>query len=244
MSLSGLDPSIYLVDIDEAEAEYDREIARRSIHPGQRMSARTRRSLTVRLKIHITTQAVITRAAVMDKIASWCGSGGWLTISTRPNQRLYVVPDGFPAMGSSLRWTDEITLALVAYEQPYWQQVHPTVAVITETGTITPTGSYPIAYAECDIVNAGDGELTRVEIRCGETAITLDRLTVPAGGRVTLAYTDRDVLTIKAAGVSVLANRTAESHDDLIAKSRESNGISVAADQPVSATFRVRGRYW
>lgn len=243
VSLSSLDPHVMLADIDEAPAEYTQETANRAIHPGQRYSARVRRSLTVRLKIHITTPHILIRSQVLDKVADWVGDGGWLTVLTRPNQRLYVYPDTPPALGSSLDWTGEIEVALTAYERPYWEQVHPTVAVITDSGTIIPTGTVPEAYVEVDAKNVGTGNLTEITLTCADTSIRLEGLTVPAGGHVIITYTDKDVMVITADGVSALANRTAESSDDLIARVRTANAISVTADQAVSAVFRARGRF-
>ena len=243
VSLSSLDPYVMLADIEEAPAEYTQEVANRAIHPGKRFSAHVRRSLTVRLKIHITTSNIIARSRVFDKVAEWVGDGGWLTVLTRPNQRLYVHPDTLPALGSSLDWTGEIEVALTAYERPYWEQAWPTVAVITKSGNIVPTGTLPEAYVEVDAKNVGSGDLTEITFTCADTKITLTGLAVPAGEHVIISYTDADVMTITAGGVSALANRTAESHDDLIAHVRTANAISVTADQAVSAVFKARGRY-
>lgn len=243
VSLSSLDPHIMLVDIDETPAEYTQERANRGTHPGQRYSAHVRRSLTVRLKIHITTAHIMVRSHVMERLAEWVGNGGWLTVLTRPNQRLYVYPETVPALGSSLDWTGEIEVVLTAYERPYWEQAHPTVAVITDSGTIIPTGTLPEAYVEVDAKNIGEGELTEITLACADTSIRLEGLAVPAGGHVIIRYTDKDVMTITADGKSALANRTAESHDDLIARVRTANDIRVTADQAVSAVFRARGRY-
>lgn len=243
VSLSGLDPYIMLADIDERPPEYRQELAARAIRSGQRINARMRLSLTVALKIHITTPSILTRSHVMQRLAEWVGDGGWLTINTRPGQRLYVYPDPMPALGSHLAWTDEIEVTLTAYERPYWEQAFPTVAVIVDNGVLTPTGTMPEAYVEVDVINNGDGNLTTLTATCATTHIKLEGLAVPPGEHVRISYTDKDVLTITAAGASALANRTAESHDDLIAHVRKSNDISVTADQAVSATFMARGRY-
>lgn len=243
VSFAQLDPAIILRDIEEMRPDEEREEARRAIHPGMRISARVRRSLSVRLIFCVREYDVAARARVLDKIAEWAGDGGWLTINSRPGQRLYVIPDSLPALGSSLRWTEDMEMTLTAYERPYWEQQWPTVVSIADSGNIRPVGTLPEAYVECEATNTGDGALTTLTLTCGDTAITLEGLDVPAGERVSIAYTDRDVLQITAAGASALANRTAESHDDLIARTRQDNAIAVSADQPVTAIFRARGRY-
>ena len=208
VSLSSVDPHIMLVDIMEERAQVDRELAARAMHPGQRMNAMVRRSLTVRLIVHITTPHIITRAEVMDKVAGWVGEGGWLTINIRPNQRLYVHAETSPAMGSSLRWTDEIEIELTAYERPYWEQQWPTVAVVTDSGTIIPTGTMPEAYVEVDVKNVGEGDLTTVTLSCGSTMIKLDGLTVPPQAYVRIYYTDDD-LTCRSGG-QILSPQTGD----------------------------------
>lgn len=243
VSLSWLDPYIMLADIDERQPEYRQEITARAIRSGQRISARTRLSLTVALKIHITTPNVLTRSHVMQILTEWVGDGGWLTINTKPDQRLYVYPDPIPAMGSHLSWTDEIEVTLTAYERPYWEQMYPTVTVITGTGELVPIGTIPEAYVEVDVTNKGAGDLTTLTATCATTRIKLEGLNVLPGEHVKIAYTDKDVLTITAAGVSALANRTADSSDDLIAYTRQSNIITVEADQDVMAEFSARGRW-
>lgn len=243
VSLAHLDPAIILRDIEEMKPTVDKQEYKRSLHAGSRITDMVRRSLPVKFVLCVREYDITARARLLDRIAEWAGTGGWLTINSRPGQRLYVTPDELPAMGSGLRWTEDVTMTLTAYERPYWEQQYPVTAIITETGSIAPLGTMPEAQVECDIVNAGDGNLTRIEITCGETKITLEGVDVAPGQHVILSYTDTDVLQIMAGGVSALANRTAESSDDLIAMTRKANDIAVSADQPVSAVFRARGRF-
>lgn len=243
VSVAYLDPAIILVDIIEEKPDMTMETFRRSIRHGTRVSSRIRRSLTVRLQLQLREYDVDARAALMDRVADWAGNGGWLMINSRPAQRLHVTVSDPPHMGSSLKWTDMVEISLTAYEQPYWEQAWPTRAIITESGSIRPSGTYPEARVECDVTNAGDGEMTRLVMRCGNTHMTLEGISVPPGGHAAVAYKDDDLLTITAGGASALGNRTADSSDDLVAMTRQDNDISVEADQPVSAVFSARGRY-
>ena len=244
VSFSQLDPAIILRDIAELPPKEDVQQAPRGMRPGTRITSRVRRSLSVQITFNVREYGIAARSRVLDKIASWAGNGGWLTINSRPGQRLYVTPDTPPSMGSSLKWTADMEMTLTAYECPYWEQQWPTVATITAYGKITPLGSYPKAYVECDVTNAGTDTLTTVTITCANTSITLEGLTVPVGEHVVISYTEKGLQQITAAGTSALPNRTAESSDDLIAAARTANLITVLADQDVSATFKVRGRYW
>lgn len=243
VSFAAIDPSVMLLDIVELPPDEDLQTARRAIHPGTRITSRVRRSLSLRMVFVVREYDITSRAMVLDKIAEWAGNGGWLTVNSRPGQRLYVTPEEPPSMGSSLKWTAEMEMTLTAYERPYWEQQWPTKAVISDSGSIRPTGTLPQALVECDVTNAGDSALTTVTVSCGGTHITLEDISVPAGGHVSISYTDAGIMVIMAGNASALASRTADSSDDLVAIARQSNDISVTADQPVSAVFSARGRY-
>lgn len=243
VSFAHLDELILLRDINELPPQEDVQQTRRGLHPGTRITSRVRRSLSLRLVYNVREYDITARARVLDKIAAWAGNGGWLTINSRPGQRLYVVPEDLPSMGSSLKWTDDMEMTLTAYERPYWEQQWPVVSTITFTGNIIPLGTLPEAYVECDVTNTGDDALTSLTLSCDATKIALEGLNVPPGEHVTISYTDTGLMQIMAAGASALANRTAESSDDLIAIAKKKNGIAVLADQSVSATFKARGRF-
>lgn len=243
VSFADLDPAIVLRDIIELPPVESKETYQRALHSGMMVGGMTRESLSVQLVFMVREYDISARARLMDKVAQWVGNGGWLTISSRHGQRLYVTPDAPVAMGSGLKWTADINLILTAYERPYWEQQWPTVAVVTDSGNIIPTGTMPEAYVEVDVKNVGEGDLTTVTLSCGSTMIKLDGLTVPPQAYVRIYYTDDDLMVIEADGKSALANRTAESSDDLIAMTRKSNALAVVADQAVSAVFRARGRY-
>nr|MBR4281678.1 hypothetical protein [Clostridia bacterium] len=140
-SFAEIDETVILLDIDEPPAEEDIDLARRAMHPGTRITSRIRRKLSVRLRFVVREYDIARRAWIMDRITAWAAKGGWLTINSRPGQRLRVVPERLPAMGSSLKWTAEIELTLTAYERPYWEQIQPMRVTITGEGTITPDGT-------------------------------------------------------------------------------------------------------
>lgn len=243
VAFSNLDPTIILRDIEEMPPNTESTTVKRAIHPGMRVTSQVRRALSLKLIFCVREYDISARSRVLDKIACWVGNGGWLTINSRPGQRLFVMLDRPPSLGSSLKWTGDMEMTLTAYDRPYWEQQWPTAVTITDIGNITPIGTHPDAYVECDVTNIGDGDLTGMEIICGGTKIRLEDLSVPSGEHVQIRYTDRDVLTITAAGKSALANRTDDSSDDLIAHTRQQNAVAISADQPVSAIVYARGRF-
>lgn len=243
VSFSNLDPAVILRDVEEMPAYEDIETAQRGVHAGTRLTSRIRRKLSLRLIYNVREYDPDRRSAVMDKIAAWAGVGGWLVLSSRPNQQIYVHVDTPPAQKSALRWAEDMELVLTAYERPFFAARWPVTAIITDNGTINPLGTVPEAYVEVEARNAGNGVLTDITFTCADTSIHLAGLALQPQETVQIFYTDKDVMVIMAGETSALANRTAESHDDLIAYTRKSNEISVTADQPVNAVFRARGRY-
>lgn len=242
-SLAALAPEIIVRDICEQVAEVDATTVRRANRTGQRVSDKFRTALSVRIVYNIRAYDIVRRTQIRDMIADWAGDGGWLTINTRPNQRLYVHVVNPTAVDSALKWTQDLTMTLTAYERPYWEDQLPVSVMTTDTGTLYPAGTVRDTYVECDVLNIGDSDLTALKLTCGDTHITLEGISVPTGERVVIAYTDDDLLTITAAGVSALGNRTADSSDDLMAYTRKSNVISATGDQSVSAVFTARGRW-
>lgn len=243
---------IIVRDIVEMPPKVERQISNRALRHGSRISGVIRRSLSVQIVYNVREYDTERRAEILDAIASWAGSGGWLTISTRPYSRLFVRPENYPGLESTLKWTDDLTMTLTAWEQPYWEDRLPislSVAAAQDgdayafSGTLKPRGtvqSVPVTFA---LTNAGSAVLTKLTVSAAETSIVLEGLSVQPGKTVTIAYTDDDILTITGDGVSILSARTAESSDELLIRPGHSNLITIVADAPVSGTVEARGRW-
>lgn len=242
-ALSAIAPELLLLDVIEKPAKEEKQTEARAMRPGLRLAHRKRQSLSVELVLMIRDRNVRRRAAVMRAVAEWACGGGWLTVNTRPGERLRVTADEPPAMGSAAAWTDKISVILTAYERPYWESDEATTATVTDAGTLRFPGGALDSVVEASATNTSENALTAITFACGGTSITLEGLNVPAGGSVAISYTEDDIMTITADGASALHCRTAESDDDLRAAPNEDIRISVSADQTVSATFSARGRW-
>ena len=242
VAFSNIDEKLILRDIEEMRPRETQNESPRATYPGTRVSSRVRRALSVRLVFCVREYDITKRADVLDKVAKWAANGGWLTINSRPGQRLYVRPDEMPSMGSSLKWTEDMYMTLTAYENPFWEDE--TAKTLTGNGYLNPGGTYPTAYVSCDITNAGHAALTKVTVNCGSTKIILDGLYITNGQTVSIGYTDDGILQITANGVSALANRTPDSSDDLMIRGGVSTWVSVTSNVTVTRVFSTRGRYW
>lgn len=262
VSIHSLADEIILLDIVENPVDMDIQSAKRSMHPGTRVTSRIRRKLEIDLACVIYTQDSTRRAEVASLLAAWANAGGWLTVSTRPGKQLYVRSSKMPAQGSALRWQDDITFTLTAYEQPYWEdedaqftsfdtewdestQVYRGSAVLQPDGN---AGKVPITVL---METIGETTLTHVKIISGDTGMELVGLDVVGTSNSTsmlnIVYSDDDVLSIAEYGpngaVSAMKNRTAESSDDLLAICREINNVIVFSDAPVHVMMMTRGRW-
>lgn len=248
-SFSTISDLVFLEDIEEQKPEEDRVETKRANRPGMFVTSQQRRKLPIKFTAHIVAYDIEQRAALADKVSEWVGEGGFLTINSRPEQRIFVRPSERPSLGSSLKWNDKITFTLTAYENPFWEaETAATLAITTSATTINgylkPVGTYPTAYVSCDITNTGTAALTQVTVRTPRSSIQLTGLNVPNGKTVSIGYSDDGILMITANGASALANRTASSADDLIATCNANNSVSATANVTIKATFTSRGRYW
>lgn len=241
-SFSTISDLVFLEDIEEQKPEEDRVETKRANRPGMFVTSQQRRKLPIKFTAHIVAYDIEQRAALADKVSEWVGEGGFLTINSRPEQRIFVRPSERPSLGSSLKWNDKITFTLTAYENPFWEDV--TAKTLTGNGSLNPGGTYPTAYVSCNITSTAQAAITTITVTCGNTHITLEGLYITNGKTVSIGYTDEGILQITANGKSALANRTPDSSDDLMIPSGVNSQVSVTANASVSRVFSTRGRYW
>lgn len=261
---SEIAPEIILRDIVEIPSEEVVDLNRRGLHAGQMASGRTRLALSVRLVYVIRAYDIARRAEIRDLVAGWASNGGYLTINTRPYKRLHVKVDTAPSLESSLKWTQDLSITLTAYEQPYWEDADGTKCSIStlwsdEESTfhqrcvMEPLGNLTSTPLSCILFNHGSQTLTKVKISSNNTYIELTGLSVPPGGYcesgLEIRYTEDDVMEIvqrNADGTetSLLKNRTAESSDDILLKCGELNQVQVYTNVPMIGYITVRGRWY
>lgn len=263
VSIHSLAEEIILRDIVENPADMDIQTSKRAMHPGTRETSRTRRKLDIDLVFVIYTQDSRRRNEICGLIGGWANAGGWLTVNTRPGLRLYVRPSKLPAQGSALRWQEDITLTLTAYEQPYWEDDSDTARFNVDTildesdglnkasQVIRPAGNVGKVPVTCFAYNMGDGPLTYLKIVVDDTMMEFENMNIAGGGVFggcfSIDYTPDDIMQIKNLrdenDSSLMRNRTAESSDDLLARCNVDNQVHVYADSALNITFFARGRW-
>lgn len=238
--LQDLDPAIYITDIAEAAAKVRTQTATKAKGDGTILLRRARQSLTVTIQFAIREYDTARRKAVMEKIVRWADDG-WLTINDRPDQQLWVTVDALPTITSALKWADILTIALTAYEMPYWLSQWPpqasTSAATSAKVNLSPAALAAHAYLEAWVTNHGTSPMTKLSISTDDGEITLDGMSLGAGKTAAICYDSRGILTLP------VAYRTGDSSDELTLTPGKPNPIVIKADQPVSVLLKAREEF-
>lgn len=257
VAFSSIAEEVILTDIVEEAPRMDTQTAALALRDGLIRTHNRRRSLAVRLVYVIRTQDVELRSELRDKVAAWAAKGGDLTINTRPRKRLRVVLDTSPALGSGMRWTEELSLTLTAYAVPYWEDAKVQglqfSTVLDESDgqyffadVITPKGNASEIPLMVLLQCTGESALTALKIVANETVMEFSGLNIAAGkNALRIDYDENGLLNIWDIRTreSLMKNRIPASSDDLLLKTGESNQITIYSDQPVVGEIAYRGRW-
>lgn len=239
-ALHDADPALYVTDIQERVPVGNVALAAFAGRDGQHVLRRSRQALQVDIHIAIRDQDPARRKQALDRVKAWAALGGWLSLSDRPDQRLYVEMDTPPTIGSSLQWTQDIIIPLMAYGVPYWEQAYPTTAAGAGASgecTLFAPGNAPTCFLSFYARNTGSAALTTLTVQTGDTAITLDGLSVAPGETVSVSYDHTGLQQLP------VDKRTADSADDLVLRCGVRSAVAWSADQPVDVMFETRGRW-
>ena len=251
--LADFDDSIYIVDIVQPDIDQQVIKAESSLGDGTRYIATRRFSLPVEIHFLVRERNIARRAEIIDRIRGWAAQPGYLTTTEQPGKRLYVVCSRFP-VGSAKRWTDELTMAMTAYDVPYWEAEMPLSCTVhcvpynpeanfTHQGTarLYQRGTAP---APMDAVITANEAVNTIRLVGGEAYkyLQFDDLGMKAGDVLTISHDERGILYARMNGESVLHKRTTASQDDLLVKPGE-NTITLRSNATCTGVCEVRGRW-
>ncbi len=244
-SLSALDGSILITDVEEEGAPQTLTVCDLPGREGSRFIRRRRTSLTVKIRLMLRERSLNRRRILLEKLARWC-TDGYLTVSYRRGQRLGCVcvqgVEGVSVTG----WAEEITLIFRAYGLPWWEDTVPKTLTLApgEEGSLHLGGTAETTWAEAEA--ACLTAVNTLRLTCGETAMTFTDLAMTPGETLRLTWDREGMQQIRIQGDgtrSALGCRTADSDDDLLVSANKTVPLRVEADGQVSVTFRARGRY-
>lgn len=243
--LTAIDESIILLDISEHSPRLTCITEANASYDGQRLLRQTRQSLTVTITFEVHEYDTVRRSRIIDQVCAWA-SGQVLTVSYRQDQQLHVACTSFPCVGSALRWTEKLTLALTAFALPYWESSRPTAAALAacKSGAVhlRPAGTAESCFLSGEVT--GEGILTNtLRISCNGKHFFFTQLGLAHGETLAFGYDEQMLLFFRKGSASVLSKRTPDSADDLILLQRQDNAIALEADGAISARLWGRGLY-
>ena len=248
--LHDLDERIIITDVQESAPRMRTVTAANAHYDGQRVTRRTRQSLSLTVSFLIREYDTARRKHLCSTVCAWANTGGWLTISDRPGQRLRVCCETLPAVSSSLRWTEPLTITFTAWEMPFWQDESPVRTFLSvsagkaASAVIRPHGDAPCTFLEGSFTNTGTANVSSLTIAAGSSVFHLnDPALIPPGATLTIGYDDNLLLYIRTGDASMLHARSADSSDDLTLTPGRPCAVSITGSQNLSVTLQARGLY-
>lgn len=237
-----LDPRLYIQDIEE-QARTRVETAALAGGGQRALGGCRREGLTVTLRFMVKERDRAARQRVIDRVNAWAGEG-WLTCSTRPEQRLYVLCTQ-PAGSAARKWSEDLQVVFAAYDRACWQERYPvSVTMSGQAGEaeLRPMGSQPCCL-EAEITNVSGGTVNRALLAAQGQKVEFAGLSLAAGKKLSISYDAHHLLCAAVDGEGRLACRTADSDDDVRLTPGQSNAVRFEADGACDVTLYARGEW-
>lgn len=244
IGLTTLSDKIYLIDIQESAPKIALSTIENAKYGGLRLTERTRQRLDVTLTFLVRERNGELRAEILEDILAWIADGE-LSVNTRPNQVLQVKYTDLPAVGSSLRWTDTLSVTFTAYNTPYWLAAKPTrktaacVATVEKEIIIAPVGTAETTMLEFSLTASDD--VDSVVIASNGYTITLSDIGAVSGDVIAGTYDADGYQHFTLNGASIYEKRTGD--DDIPMNCRQPNTVTVTTDGDATFTAIARGRF-
>lgn len=245
-----IDPAVIVTDVTEHAPLIDRKTVTLLGRDGSRVTKTRLGSLSVSVRFELHDLDPARRRHLCRELARWATPGGWLTLGDRPGQRLRVICDAPPVIGSTMGWTQPVTVRFTAWETPFWEDeavVSATVAASSGSAPLRPTGDLPTPLM-AEVRNASKSAVNAMTISALEQRVRLTGLALAPGETLILDHDERALIRLVIRGVdgterSALALRDAQSDDEIMLPGQRSATVAFQADGVVAATFSVRGRW-
>lgn len=238
VALSSLDDSIYVLDIQPAVVKPGVKTFKPANAPGAIVTRKDieRSAVTIIFEIHKYNPAE--RLAICQKVQKWA-DGSVLTTSDRTGQRLKGICEAYPA-ATAKHWTAPLSVTIVGYTPPYWENTTATTTTIAVEGTNTVEvpGNAPEAFVSATVT--ASYAITEMEFTVAGKTIRLEGLNVANGDVVSLGY-NKQLLQIRHGTTSIVNKVTEDSADVLKVPCGESSAFSFSADGAAVCVYSVRG---
>lgn len=246
-----IDPAVIVTDVIERAPSVERKTLTIAGRDGSRVTKTRLGALRVSVRFELHDLDPARRRHLCRELSRWATPGGYLTLGDRPGQRLRVICDAPPTIGSTMGWTQPVTVGFTAWDAPFWEDEAAvsagSEAAASGTVTLRPTGDLPTPV-EAVFRNASKAVINTLGFSTGGQNIRLTGLGMAPGEALTVDHDDRALIRLTLRGTdgeerSVLALRDPASDDEVLLPARETARISFKADAAVTATFSARGRW-
>jgi len=217
MDLASVHPSVLLQHINEGELKLTQRWNDRP-GGGQMLLSNQYQQKEILIEFAIRDgRDYDRRLEAFTAVCQWAAGGGWLEVSSRPGQRIYVALSQMPTIGRLREWTETMSVHFLAGWYPFWEAVEPTMATGSgESGTISI--SAPGTAQSClEAKITSSSGLTSIKLANDATGteIIIARSTpITAGKEISIAYDDRHLMKITADGTELMRWRTGS--DDIL----------------------------
>lgn len=235
--LTSVSPYITVVDIEYTTAQLEDSTMDKAAQNGVIRTKRRFLPSRVTVTYDLSIYNPEGRQKTFEAISGWAINGGVLRTSDRYGKFLNVQCAASPVMGSALRWTNQLSLEFIAYENPFWQSEKETTATITSSGTIKLDGN--VEYARASATITPGAKLTTLVVTCDQTSLVFTGLNTSS--KIYIDYDSNGFLTLKAGSTDIMDKRSGS--DDLRLPCGKTSSISVSANTSVSCQIRARGQW-
>ncbi|MBQ9301294.1 MAG: hypothetical protein IJ214_12385 [Clostridia bacterium] len=237
-----LDPRLYIQDIEE-QIKMNILTAERPGYGLTPLGTPEREQLNVLVRFVIKEKRRMERTGIISRVNAWAKEG-WLTVSTRPEQRLYVRCTQ-PAGSQALPLNGEMLICFTAYDEAYWQDQYAVSASASGTGgsvILRPRGTRKCRL-EAEIINQSGDTVNNLTLRANGGLLAFEGLGLEAGQALRLYHDGRRLLHADAGDKAALDCRRADSADELLLMPGRENTVEFTADGRCGVTLRARGEY-
>ena len=158
------------------------------------------------------------RVEAFSAACAWAYAGGWLELSDRPGQKIYVKLSQLPTLGRLREWTETMTIDFVAGWYPFFENKEPSTGSVTNVSQGSLSMFVPGNVQSClgaTVVSSSALSSIRLGVQeTGTEILIAPSPSITAGAEIKLFYTNQHLLCITAGGTDLIRWRTGS--DDLL----------------------------
>lgn len=148
------------------------------------------------------------RLEAFTAVCQWAVPGGWLEISSRPGQRIYVTLSQLPTIGRLREWTETMSVHFMAGWYPFWEDITPMTASASgsKTGTISIVAPGTAQSTLDAVIGSGVKSVILANDATG-TEIQISRTQAFSDG-ITIDHDERHLMRIMSGSAAIMKYRT------------------------------------